>query len=68
MILPVETRYLSLEKLALALITAKRRLLPYFQCHTIIVITEYPLKAVLQKANLSDRIYKWSLELANFNV
>ena len=28
--LPAETRYLSIEKLALALITAKRKLLPYF--------------------------------------
>lgn len=66
--LPAETRYLPIQKLALALITAKRKLLPYFQCHTIIVITEYPLKAVLRNVNLSDKIYKWSLEVANFDI
>jgi ribonuclease HI len=66
--LPAETRYRPIEKLALALLTAKRKLLPYFECHTIIVITEYPLKAVLKNANLSDRICRWSLELANFDV
>jgi hypothetical protein len=67
-LLPAETRYLPIEKLALALVTAKRKLLPYFQSFTIIVVTEYPLKAVLRKADLSNRLCKWSLELANFDI
>lgn len=57
-----ETRYLPMEKLSFGLVTAKRKLLPYFQCHSIIVITKYTLKAILQKTDLSDRICKWSLE------
>ena len=38
-----ETRYLPLEKLALALVLATRKLPHYFQAHTIYVLTEYPL-------------------------
>lgn len=32
------------------------------------MITEYPLKTVLRKADLSTRISKWSLELGNFDI
>ena len=39
----VETRYLPLEKLVLALVHAMRKLPHYFQAHTIYVLTEYPL-------------------------
>ncbi|KAG5557203.1 hypothetical protein RHGRI_007467 [Rhododendron griersonianum] len=67
-LLPAETRYLPIEKLALALVMAKRKLLPYFQSFTIVVVTEYPLRAVLRKADLSNRLCKWSLELANFDI
>ncbi|XP_028116477.1 uncharacterized protein LOC114314222 [Camellia sinensis] len=38
-----ETRYLPLEKLILALVMATRKLMHYFQGHTIGVPTEYPL-------------------------
>ena len=38
-----ETRYLSLEKLVLALVHATRKLPHYFQAHTVYVLTEYPL-------------------------
>ncbi|XP_058211749.1 uncharacterized protein LOC131323931 [Rhododendron vialii] len=48
-------RYLPLEKLLLALVTAARKLLPYFQEHPIIVLTEFPLKNLLRKADLSSR-------------
>lgn len=63
-----ETRYLPLEKLALALVLAKRKLLPYFQAHTIIVTTEYPLKSILRKADLSTWISKKAVELSSFDI
>ncbi|XP_022881041.1 uncharacterized protein LOC111398358 [Olea europaea var. sylvestris] len=44
---PTETRYLDMEKLALALITASRKLRPYFQAHSIEILTNFPLKQVL---------------------
>ncbi|KAK2997576.1 hypothetical protein RJ639_024829 [Escallonia herrerae] len=39
----VETRYLKIDKIALALITLARRLRPYFQSHTIVDLKDRPL-------------------------
>ena len=38
-----EERYPSKEKLAFALVTATCKLKPYFQAHTVIVLTDKPL-------------------------
>ena len=38
-----EERYPPMEKLAFALVTAARKLKPYFQAHTVIVLTDMPL-------------------------
>ena len=42
-----ETRYLEMEKMALALVIASRKLRPYFHSHLIQVLTNYPLRQVL---------------------
>ena len=39
----VDTRYLPLEKLVLALVNATKKLSYYFQAHIVYVLTEYPL-------------------------
>ncbi|KAI5322547.1 hypothetical protein L3X38_031619 [Prunus dulcis] len=44
-----ELRYPLLEQLALALVVSARRLRPYFQAHGIKVLTNQPLRQVLQK-------------------
>ena len=41
-----ETRYLEIEKLALALVVAARKLRLYFQSHVILVPTSHPLRQV----------------------
>lgn len=56
----VELRYLPLEKLAFALITTTRKLRPYFQFHQIVVLMNQPLKAVLQKPEVSGRSWRIS--------
>ena len=38
-----EERYPPMEKLAFALVTATRKLKPYFQAHTVIILTDKPL-------------------------
>ena len=53
-----ETRYPEMEKLALALVVASRKLRPYFHSHTIRVLTNYPLRQVLQKLDASGRLLK----------
>ncbi|XP_070026640.1 uncharacterized protein [Nicotiana sylvestris] len=67
-LLDAETRYPHLEKLALALIMASRKLRPYFQCHLISVVTAYPLRNILHKQELSGRLAKWAIELSEFDI
>ena len=57
-----------MEKLILALVTAARKLCPYFQAHTIEVPTEYPMKQVLNKPETSGRLMKWAIELSDFDI
>ena len=57
-----------MEKLILALVTAARKLRPYFQAHTIEVPTEYPIKQVLHKPETSGRLMKWAIELSEFDI
>ena len=40
-------RYPPMEKLAFALVTAARKLKPYFQAHTVIVLTDKPLRRAM---------------------
>ncbi|KAL5565706.1 hypothetical protein UlMin_028870 [Ulmus minor] len=67
-LLDAETRYPEIEKLALALMVAARKLRPYFQAHTIIIPTKFPLKQVFQKPEASGRLAKWSIELWEFDI
>ena len=48
-----ETKYPELEKLALALMVASKKLRPYFHAHPIEVLTNCPLHQVLQKLEAS---------------
>ena len=57
-----------MEKLILALVTAARKLRPYFQAHTKEVPTEYPMKQVLHKPEVSGRLMKWAIELSEFDI
>ena len=43
----VEIRYLPLEKAILAMVHGTRKLFYYFQAHTIVILTQLPLKAIL---------------------
>jgi hypothetical protein len=57
-----------MEKQAFALVIASRKLQPYFQAHTIRVLTEYPLRKILQKLDLSRRLANWAIELGEFDL
>ncbi|CAL8992712.1 unnamed protein product [Prunus brigantina] len=63
-----EVRYPDIEKLAFALVVSARRLRPHFQAHTIHVLTNQPLKQVLQKPETSGRLVKWAIELGEFDI
>ena len=57
-----------MEKLAFALITASRKLRRYFQAHVIIVITDHPLKKVMNKLEATGRLIQWAIELSEFDI
>ena len=57
-----------MEKLIMALVTATRKLRPYFQAHTIEFLTEFPMKQVLHKPETSGRLMKWAIELSEFDI
>ena len=56
------------EKLALSLVHATRRLRPYFQNHSITVKTDYPIQNISHKPDLAGRMSSWAVELSEFNI
>ena len=63
-----EERYPKMEKLILALVTTSKKLRPYFQAHTVEVLTKYPMKQILHKPETSGRLIKWAIELSEFDI
>ena len=61
-------RYLPLEKAILAVVHATRKLSHYFQVHTVVVLTQLPLKFVLWSADYTGRIAMWSTVLGAFDI
>ncbi|KAG7594099.1 Zinc finger CCHC-type [Arabidopsis thaliana x Arabidopsis arenosa] len=58
-----ETRYPQTEKLALAVVMSARKLRPYFQSHSIVVMAPISLRAILHSPSQSGRLAKWAVEL-----
>ncbi|GJZ72542.1 reverse transcriptase domain-containing protein [Tanacetum coccineum] len=63
-----ERNYAPLEKLALSLLHMSRRLRRYFEAHPIKVITDQPLKQILNKDQASGKLAKYSVELGAYNI
>ena len=51
-------RYLPLEKAILAVVLGTHKLSHYFQAHTVVVLTQLPLKTILQSADYTGRAAK----------
>jgi len=51
-----EVRYQALEKVALAVVFSARKLRHYFQSFTVIVMTNIPIRKVLQKSDVAGRM------------
>ncbi|XP_022849886.1 uncharacterized protein LOC111371977 [Olea europaea var. sylvestris] len=63
-----ELRYSAVEKLAFTLLMAARKLRPYFLEHPIEVLTNSPLRQMLQRPDTSGRMVKWVVELEKFDI
>uniref|UniRef100_A0A2N9FKE2 Uncharacterized protein n=1 Tax=Fagus sylvatica TaxID=28930 RepID=A0A2N9FKE2_FAGSY len=60
-----ELRYLPLEKTALTLLQVAKKLPHYFQSSTVTVLSDLPLKMLLQRSDFSGRITKWGYDPSN---
>ena len=57
-----------MEKLAFALVIAARRLKPYFQAHTIVVLTNKPLRKAMSSPEGAGKMALWAIELSEFDI
>ena len=57
-----------MEKLAFAIVTTARKLKPYFQAHTIVVLTNQPLKRAMSSLKAPGRMALWEIELSEFDI
>ena len=51
-----------------AVVHATRKLTHYFQAHTVVVLTQLPLKSVLRSADYTGRVAKWGTILGAFDI
>ena len=63
-----EVRYLPLEKAILAMVHGTRKLLHYFQSHTIVVLTQLLLRSLLWSVDYTGRVAKWGTILGAFDI
>ena len=57
-----------MEKLAFVLIIAARKLKSYFQAHTIVVLTDKPLRKAMSSPEAAGRMALWAVELSEFDI
>ena len=61
-------RYPPMEKLAFALVTAAHKLKTYFQAHTVVVLTDRPLRRAMSNPDAAGRLALWAIELSEFDI
>ncbi|KAL0319666.1 UNVERIFIED_CONTAM: hypothetical protein Sradi_5228100 [Sesamum radiatum] len=69
MMTPNELKHSPIEKLYLALIFVIQKLKHYFQSHSIHLVSKAnPLKYVMTKSVVSDRLARWYFQLRQFEI
>ena len=64
----VEVRYLPLEKAILIVVHATHKLSHYFQSHSVVVLTQLPLRSLLRSVEFMGMIAKWDTILGAFDI
>ena len=52
----------------MVVVHATQKISHYFQAHTIVVLTQLPLRSLLQKADYTGRVAKWATILEAFDI
>jgi hypothetical protein len=69
MMIATKLNYSPIEKLCLALIFAIQKLKHYFQAYIVCLISKVnPIKYVMTKPVLFDRLARWYLQLQRFDI
>ncbi|KAF8095133.1 hypothetical protein N665_0339s0004 [Sinapis alba] len=55
-------------RMSLAVVTSARKLRPYFQSHSIVVLTDLPLQTILQTTNQFGRLSKWAIKPSKYDI
>ena len=63
-----EERYPPMEKLAFVLVTVARKLKPYFQAYTVVVLTNRPLRRAMSNPDAARRLALCTIELSEFDI
>ncbi|XP_070034244.1 uncharacterized protein [Nicotiana tomentosiformis] len=69
MMMPNELKYSPIEKLCLAFVFSIQKLKHYFQAHVVRLVSRVnPIKFVMSKPILSDRLARWYLQFQQFKI
>ncbi|CAH9083530.1 unnamed protein product [Cuscuta europaea] len=63
-----ELRYSPIEKTVLAIVHTVKKLGHYFQAHTVHLLTQQPLGALMRSPTSSSRMVKWAIFLSQFQI
>ena len=63
-----EPKYPLIEKIAFALIVASCKLHPYFQANLILIMTDQPIRKLMNKFEFVGRMVQWAVELSQFDI
>ena len=63
-----KANYPRMEKIAFALLVASKKLRPYFQAHSIVVMTDQPIRKMMNKIDAAGRLIQLAIELGQFNI
>ena len=64
----VKERYPLMEKFTFVLVTVARKLKPYFQVHTVIILTDKHLQRTMNNPKAVGRLALWAIELSEFDI